>query len=140
LDNDDDDDGENLTVESGDGTLLFMVTSDGDLYQPAEADGLVKAAAYVWCGESAHVIRAFNTVGPSVTISQPFAFPGVCVVDFGFDVSERFYSAGSHPHSGPGGARLANCEPDGDDIERLSCSLATNGGDAVNGPLYVLVY
>jgi hypothetical protein len=79
------------------GGVDIMAGGSGDVAQTADGNGLVKAAAIVSCtGLGASILRSFNNVpgaGPvSITLilltGDPF-----CEVDFGFDLTDRFWSA-----------------------------------------------
>jgi hypothetical protein len=53
----------------------------------------VKAGVYGYCGDDVQggITRSFNNVGG--TISMPDVGAGYCTIDFGFQVSDRFWVA-----------------------------------------------
>ena len=81
--------------ENAGGGVDIMAGGSGDVAQTADGDGLVKAAVYVFCDidtPTAEIRRSFNNVpgaGP-ITISN---VGGGCGIDFGFDLTNRYWSA-----------------------------------------------
>jgi len=80
----------------------------GDVGQTTSANGLVKAAVVVNAGAPS-IVRSFNNLpgGIAPTVSRPATFgPGTYEVNFGVDVSQRFFQATliSSNASIPGGA------------------------------------
>ena len=71
-------------------TLTLM--PEGDLEQPGPAAGLVKAACLVDADMSPEITRSFNNLpgGGPITIER--LGPGFFEIDFGADVSNRFFS------------------------------------------------
>ena len=67
----------------------------GHVKQVRTGDGLVKAAVYVNCKDDNlfGVIRAFNNVVPVAIFPSPGLAAGHCTIDFGFDISDRFWVA-----------------------------------------------
>jgi hypothetical protein len=72
------------------GSTLFEVRANGDVAQARAADGLAKAAARVYCaGDASSRLSYFNTLSAPVTVST-VTLTGACILDFGFQVSDRF--------------------------------------------------
>ena len=80
-------------VGIGTSTPLQQLTVAGDVGQTTSANGLVKAAVLVNGGVPS-IIRSFNNLpgGAAPTVTQPLG-PGTYEVNFGVDVSQRFYMA-----------------------------------------------
>lgn len=81
----------------------------GDLSQPRDKDGTTKASALVNCGTASSVQRSFNQVGGAVSVTGNTA--GVCTVEFGFDVNDRFWQVS--PYSVVGSTvdpQMVNCQ------------------------------
>jgi hypothetical protein len=77
----------------GTSTPLQQLTVAGDVGQTTSANGLVKAGVLVNGGVPS-IIRSFNNLpgGAAPTVTQPLS-PGTYEVNFGVDVSQRFYTA-----------------------------------------------
>ncbi len=80
-----------LTSTSAAGAGLLRVT--GDVTQSLASAGAVKASCHVDGTGVVSVTRSFNQLpgGSAITVARPV--PGQYVVDFGVDVSSRFYIA-----------------------------------------------
>jgi hypothetical protein len=80
-------------VGIGTSTPLQQLTVAGDVGQTTSAGGLVKAGVLVNGGVPS-IIRSFNNLpgGAVPTVTQPLG-PGTYEVNFGVDVSQRFYTA-----------------------------------------------
>lgn len=76
---------------SGETVLESDLTVNDDIRQPTGGFGAVKASAVVHCGEpaTAEVVRSVNLLADHVTVTG--IDHGRCRVDFGFDLSERFW-------------------------------------------------
>ena len=80
-------------VNSGGAGVVFSVQGSGDIHQAQTADGAVKAAVFAYCaGSSAEIIRSFGWMGTNIAIGSGGS-PGVCTFDFGFKISDRFFTA-----------------------------------------------
>lgn len=119
------------------------VRASGDFSQPAGADGLVKAAAYVECWPDAGfltVYDSFNTVtGAPVTAAVG---PGVgeCYINFGFNLSGRFFNASALQ---TGEQRGVTCDVDATNTNRLRCMRWRPndlGAEGWGGRIMVAVY
>jgi len=119
------------------------VRASGDFSQPAGADGLVKAAAYVECWPDAGfltVYDSFNTVtGAPVTAAVG---PGVgeCYINFGFNLSGRFFNASALQ---TGEQRGVTCDVDATNANRLRCMRWRPndlGAEGWGGRIMVAVY
>ena len=107
-----------------DASRVFSVQSNGDVSQSAAGDGLVKAAVYANCSSFvSSVTRSFNNVtGGAVTIANG-ASAGRCTLDFGFNISSRYWvaaSVGTVP-------RFVTCTINGGSNNKLATALATRG-------------
>jgi hypothetical protein len=78
---------------SNGGNEDFIIENNGDVKQDLAADGLVKAAVTAYCASTgSYLVRSFNNVGGTITVSDSGYFSqGVCRIDFGFDVRDRFF-------------------------------------------------
>ncbi|NKQ36352.1 MAG: hypothetical protein HF973_12135 [Chloroflexi bacterium] len=107
----------------------------GDVTQELESDGTVKAAVYTICGAAGNPERSFNNVNSnSILTSQGPA--GRCTIDFGFDLSNRFWSA-TAVDTGEGSivtctTIIANTW--------LSCARVDPDGNLLTGDIIVIVY
>lgn len=110
----------------------------GDVKQSRTGNGLVKAAVYAYCTNSAtlaQIHRSFNNVNTSEIAIANGSSVGRCTIDFGFDVSDRFWVA-TAPVLIP---RTVGCFVGSSDTE-LDCSRFTDSGASANGDIMVLVY
>lgn len=124
----------------GGGTALYAA---GDVAQDATAAGLVKAAVYANCASTGWVIhRSFNAVSGHTTIfglggpGIPFQ-TGSCVLDFDFDVSERYWIAMAYNDTN---ATMASCTLDSASNDQIVCKRWYSDGSLTNGDIMVLVY
>ena len=120
------------------GTALYAA---GDVAQDAGAAGLVKAAVYVECKgvASPPPHRFFNTVSGNVTSHDVGYLPvsGTCVLDFGFDLSARFWIAMAYSNSG---ATTVSCTLNSLSNYQLVCTRRDKDGNYETGDIMVLVY
>jgi hypothetical protein len=115
---------------------VFSVNSDGDVSQSAAGDGLVKAAVYAMCHTTTYVTRSFNNVtGAGVTIADGAA-AGECTLDFGFDISNRYWVASAPTNA----SRIVNCTLNATNNNKLNCYRFDNGGSGFSGTIMVMVY
>ncbi len=68
---------------------------NGDVRQTLSSNGTVKAGVYVNCNNDLILgsIREFNNVDGSLFSYSAGATPGECTIDFGFNISDRFWVA-----------------------------------------------
>ncbi|GIW26351.1 hypothetical protein [Meiothermus sp.] len=99
----------------GTGNVVSLQTNGdmnltGDISQPRDKDGTTKASALINCGATPSVARSFNQVTGTITVEGGTA--GICTVDFGFNVSDRFWQVSSYKVSGTTGIdpQIVNCE------------------------------
>ncbi len=121
------------------------VRGSGSFTQPVAADGLVKAAAQVECWDLAGFVgvsRSFNTItgGPVTAAVGPGV--GQCFVDFGFNLSNRFFNATAVWNNLPRGV---SCDVDSGNNQRLHClrwrpRLNDAGAEGWGGPIMITVY
>lgn len=114
----------------------------GDLSQPRDKDGTTKASALIQCGATPSVARSFNQVGGTITVEGGTA--GRCTVDFGFNVSDRFWQVSSYKIAGTTGLdpQIINCEfSAGVDNNKLTCSVySISTGNLQGGSFMVTVF
>jgi hypothetical protein len=112
--------------------------ANGDVKQSLAGDGLVKAAAYVYCAStSASVLQFFNNVNTAdITISGSTE-PGECLVDFGFDVSARFVMVTAEYSVDP---RFASFSTNAGGVDTLRFERFGPDGQSYSGNLMILVY
>ena len=77
------------------GGVDIMAGGSGDIAQTLEGSGLVKAAAFVSCLSTPTIHRSFNKVPGAGPISITRSGTGACEIEFGFDLTDRFWSATS---------------------------------------------
>ncbi len=124
-------------LHMGSSTPDLSVTESGDITQKLDSNGLVKAAVYADCRNAvASIDRSFNNVN-NAAISISSTVNGECTIDFGFDISERFWSAtGVHATF----ARNVTCMNSSSSNNKLDCLSTTSAGGAANGDIIVLIY
>ena len=110
----------------------------GDVGQRRTDDGLVKAAAMVYCGKfSSMVDYYFNNVGSSITVSNGTG-DGRCTIDFDFDLTDRYWSATSAGTStNPTGV---SCSAPAGANNEMQCVRWYDNGNGVDGLIMVVVY
>lgn len=126
------DGGEHEYIVYNDGTIW----TEGDVNQARTADGLVKAAFFGSCGSSGSLVdRSFNNVGGTVSVSDG-ASAGTCIIDFGFDISDRYFAATAYSS----GARGVSCYTVGGEATKLRCYRWNDSGSGENGVVVVMIY
>ncbi len=147
LDHDKNDSDSDFEIYDENGRLIFDVDDSGTVWQPRTANGLIKAAVYAKCGRSGSTIyRYFNSAGRSITIANGGA-AGMCVIDFNFNVHDRFFVAMALPtpiagilqprgvscgFNLPGGSLLPS--------DKLMCLRWATNGSGSDGSIMVLIY
>jgi hypothetical protein len=125
------------------GAQVFTVSKGGDVSQPQAANGLVKAAAFVECWPDASLLEvrsSFNTVTGTPVTAAVGGVQGECYVDFGFNLSQRFYSATAVQ---AGAVRGVTCDVDGGNRNRLRClrwRVNAGAGEGWGGRIMITVY
>ncbi len=141
-----------VTSNNGEGPLIkgfggdggeheFAILNDGTFEQELEASGLVKAAVYALCDDGgSSIIRSFSTVGGTMSITYGSA--GTCKIDFGFPVTERYFTVtapalASHPAS-----TYAICAMDvaAYGTDALVCVRQFHDGTAYDGYFMIVIY
>jgi len=120
------------------GTLTFQVDgATGDVSQIRTGDGLVKAGAFVSCaGNSSAIHYSFNNVGGTISlVADPDT--GQCTIDFGFDISDRYFVATALVTNA---ARGVTCSRSGLPDDQLHCFRWDVSGNGNGGDIMVLVY
>ena len=135
LDHDNDDEG-HFEIQNGTDATVLRVDEDGNTEQPLTANGLVKAAATVYCTDSSsYVSNSFNNVnGTTITVTSG-ANAGECTIDFGFRVDNRFWSATAVF----AGQRIVSCAS-GSSTDELDCYRFRPDGVGQSGLITVLIY
>ena len=113
-----------------DGEEEFRVDNNGDVSQDATSNGLVKAAVVAKCTNTDSTIyRSFNNVtGAGVSIANGGS-AGICILDFGFGISGRYWMATSTSNS-PYFVSCALYPEVG--THRLVCYVYDHAGSTVN--------
>jgi hypothetical protein len=114
------------------GTALCVA---GDAIQMRDSNGLVKAAVYANCGPSSSIYRSFNNVNSTEITIASGTSNGECTIDFGFDISDRFWVAMGE-YDAP---RIVNCELNSNH-NKLDCYRFDDSGAGISGHIMVLVY
>jgi len=127
------DSGTGVYANSSTGTALY---ADGDVSQTLADDGLVKAGVYAFCSDTiSSITRSFNNVNSiTITISNGVAV-GECVIDFGFDVSNRYIVATATISGAARGVTILTFSGETATFFRWD-----DAGSGINGNIYVLVY
>ena len=117
-----------------------LTESSNDIQVDWSTDGFVKAAVVGGCAwaptASCWSTGSFNNIGGTPIVAAT-ASTGIFTIDFGFDVSGRYW-VGSQPTAGPEGL---NCEPGSSSNTELDCFMFTSSGAGdLLGDFMVLVY
>ncbi|MGC9424254.1 hypothetical protein, partial [Vibrio sp.] len=126
----------------------FTLYNDGTVKQNLDANGVMKAAASVFCapGEfvvaDGYLIRSYQGVPGADPITMIQAFPTYgqadgCVIDFGFDITDRFWSATSAKNE-----EIVGCYRTTwlNSNTQLFCYMVNGDGANAHGPLMVIIY
>jgi len=114
------------------------IYGDGDVKQSLAGNGLVKAAVYVNCNNHDLLlipIRDFNNVSSTAISAIVGSGDGECTLDFGFNVSDRFWVATAVGAS----ASDVTCQL-GNTNRKLDCFRHDAAGAGSDGEIMVLVY
>lgn len=114
----------------------------GDVKQTLTGDGLVKAGVYVNCNNDLVLgtIRDFNNVNNVTITASPGSVNGSCTIDFGFDLSGRYWVVTADMGGAIQGAFGATCML-GQSNDQLQCfRYLANTGAGWDGNIMVLVY
>lgn len=143
----DNDGGENAffrIVNSG-GSGVLTADEQSNLSQLRTGSGLVKAAVYADCNKhGSSIIRSFNNVGGTITIAAG-GTDGTCIIDFGFQVDDRFFTATATDvdyeigHT-PLNVRGATCGFTATNTQLVCYRWNGYMGDLVNGVIMVVIY
>lgn len=120
----------------------FIIENDGSFKQELGANGLVKAAVYAFCGSSGStVVRYFNNV---VLQENPITVlnggTGMCSIDFGFPVNERYFMVTAPAVTGFDQMVFASCLLSDTTPNTLFCARSDHTGTFFNGYIMILVY
>ncbi len=120
----------------------FIIENDGSFKQELGANGLVKAAVYAFCGSSGStVVRYFNNV---VLQENPITIlnggTGMCSINFGFPVNERYFMVTAPAVTGFDQMVFASCLLSDITPNTLICARSDHAGTFFNGYLMILVY
>jgi hypothetical protein len=126
------------------GASGYQTTIRGDLKQPLNQGGALKAAVYIascggTAGSPATVDRQYNGVSSSGITAEDNG-TGKCIIDFPFDINGRFWSVSVA--NGPGTfGRGAMCDVSSGINNKLYCARwDTNSNSLLSGKIMVLVY
>jgi len=119
----------------------FLITNDGTFQQELGASGLVKAGVFAWCAATGYgVLKSFNNVGGSIDVVE--GDKGTCIIDFGFDVSDRYFMVTAPiivPEPGAFSQCLAMGRIGGPPTQ-LACLRYKYDGTLTDGYIMILVY
>jgi hypothetical protein len=107
----------------------------GNVTQSLNSDGVVKAAVYTICGAAGSPDRSFYNVNDNI-IATSQGPAGRCLIDFGFDLSNRFWSA-TAVDTGEGS--IVTCTTITANTW-LSCGRVDPDGNLLTGDIIVIVY
>lgn len=117
----------------------FTILNDGTFQQELEASGLVKAAVYAYCGDAGSgIIRSFNNVGDAISITDYSV--GVCEIDFGFPLTDRYYSVTAPAAPTDTAEAYAACVFATWSESVIVCARETIDGYAYNGYIMIVIY
>lgn len=111
---------------------------EGPVEQDAAYGGVVKASAYVGCGLGSPdplIKRKFQPTGAGV-FKLTVLSGGRCTLDFGFDISGRYFQATS---ASIGAASHVACQF-GSTPSELDCTRYLSDGSSLRGPIMVTIY
>ncbi|MEP6938231.1 MAG: hypothetical protein ABI846_00585 [Rudaea sp.] len=134
----------------------YAIGTDGPTFQARNQPGLIKALLDV-DPQNERIVRCFNSQRPANTASIPpcgFTLQepaaGQVVVDFGFQVNDRFFSAlpfsaGSNGHIGVnmgicGGSPTVFCGPSFPTSSSVLFTIFDGDGNTPNAELHVVVF
>jgi hypothetical protein len=121
---------------------VFHIESTGSVAQAREANGLLKAAVYAFCSDSGSTIyRSFNNVnGATITILDGND-TGSCILDFGFDVVDRYWVVSAVPLAGSDLREVGCLHGPLSPAEELACfGWTANDGTKIASYIMVLIY
>jgi hypothetical protein len=125
-----------LGVNTGGAGVVFSVQGNGDIHQVQTADGAVKAAVDAWCASSGAVVnRSFGPPSSNILVNGGGS-PGQCVFDFGFKISDRFFTVtalSSQP-------LVVNCIIPAFHDPNLQCQVTNLAGAGVNSEIMIVIY
>ena len=117
----------------------FVVQNNGTVQQEASAFGLVKAGAVINCnGASSSLMSSFtNVIGAPPLAIDNVSVPGAgfCVVDLGFPLSGRYWSATIPTPT----FQFVSCYTPGDPT-KLTCTMFDLSANLSSGYIMLLVY
>jgi hypothetical protein len=120
----------------------ITITNDGDVTQPVERHGLAKAMLHVdpTLPADQYILRCYNSVTNSSSGNCGFTVTrqsvGFYFVNFGFPVSNRFFSV-----TAESGARNASVRTAGTNAVAVDVrTILVDPGSAADGPFYLIVY
>jgi hypothetical protein len=115
---------------------IFSVQGNGDIHQAQSADGAVKAAVNAWCGGSYTTIkRSFGPAFTTITVSSDGS-PGACGFNFGFKISDRFFTASAMSLL----PLVVTCDLPPFHDPNMGCQVRDLTGAGVNSEIMVVIY
>lgn len=103
----------------------------GDVAQNTDAYGLVKAGVRVFCGSGFSIYQKFP-----LSVSGSGSNIGECEIDFGFDLTNRFWAVSSASTA----AAVTTCYVSATDNNVLKCFRFNLAGTATSGVINILIY
>ncbi len=116
----------------------IKLDGSGSVAQTRTGNGLVKAAVRAYCAGATgtpSISRSFNTVNDSAFSISPGTLGGECIIDFNFQISDRFWVASADR----AGTFFASCT-EGAANDRLNCGQYNYNGGSPVGYIMVLIY
>jgi hypothetical protein len=113
------------------------IYADGNVTQTRSGNGTIKAAVFALCNNPvSNMYRYFNNVnGATITISNGASL-GICIIDFGFKVDDRFIVATAYHPTTPLGVTVF---PISGNTVQFFVWHGVNGA-AAGGPIFINVY
>ncbi len=120
-------------------SLVPNAVLGGDLKQAATANGVIKAGVSADCGKTSSIYRSFTNVPGASTITISGGTTGLCLIDFGFDVHDRYVvvSRDATHNSSPQFVTFSLCPSACPFVE---VRVYNSAGAPDNGAITVLVY
>lgn len=123
-------------MSTGGAGEVFSVQGNGDIHQAQSADGAVKAAVNAWCGGSYTTIkRSFGPAFTTITIGSDGS-PGACGFNFGFNISDRFFTASAMSML----PLVVTCDLPPFHDPNMGCQVRDLTGAGVNSEIMVVIY
>jgi len=121
----------------GNNDPALSITTSDEMMQPRSSSGLTKAAVVVHCADAgaATVTRSVNNVNDSPITVLSGVLTGECTVDFGFDISDRYWTVTAIETIDTVGVTCNTAAND-----RLECLRWRADGSAIDGPIMITIH